>query len=73
MPTYDHAHLVRAMLLDGYLDKPQEAIAEFEEVLRLSPTHAQRPVIENELARLRTLDTTSPSARPAQPGTATAF
>ena len=54
-PSYAHAHLVRALLLDGYLDNPTGAIAEFEEVLRLMPAHPQRAVIEKELLRLRAL------------------
>jgi tetratricopeptide (TPR) repeat protein len=53
MPSYPHAHLIRALLLDGYFDKPADAIGEFEAVLRLMPTHPQRPLIEKELARLR--------------------
>jgi tetratricopeptide (TPR) repeat protein len=52
-PSYAHAHLVRALLLDGYLGNPTGAIAEFEEVLRLMPAHPQRAVIEKELLRLR--------------------
>jgi regulator of sirC expression with transglutaminase-like and TPR domain len=52
-PSYPHAHLIRALLLDGYFDKPADAIEEFEAVLRLMPTHPQRPLIEKELARLR--------------------
>jgi tetratricopeptide (TPR) repeat protein len=54
-PSYAHAHLVRALLLDGYLNDATNAIAEFEEVLRLTPSHPQRPVIEKELLRLRVL------------------
>ena len=50
-PSYAHAHLVRALLLD--LGNPTAAIAEFEEVLRLMPNHPQRAVIEKELLRLR--------------------
>ena len=53
-PTYAHAHLIRALLLDGYVRDRNGAIAEFEEVLRLSPNHAQRAEIEQELQRLRT-------------------
>jgi tetratricopeptide (TPR) repeat protein len=53
-PSYDHAHLVRALLLQGYLDNPAEAIKEFEEVLRLAPNHPQRAAIENALLELRT-------------------
>ena len=52
-PTYAHAHLVRALLLDA--SNPTAAIAEFEEVLRLMPAHPQRPVIEKELLRLKAL------------------
>ena len=51
--SYAHAHLIRALLLDGYLHDAPGAIAEFEEVLRLAPAHPQRPDIERELARLR--------------------
>jgi tetratricopeptide (TPR) repeat protein len=54
-PSYAHAHLVRALLLDSDLDNPTRAIPEFEEVLRLMPAHPQRPVIEKELLRLRAL------------------
>lgn len=54
-PTYAHAHLVRALLLDSDLDNATRAIPEFEEVLRLMPAHPQRPVIEKELLRLRAL------------------
>jgi tetratricopeptide (TPR) repeat protein len=53
MPTYPHAHLIRALLCDGDLGDPPCAIAEFEEVLRLMPNHPQRALIDNELARLR--------------------
>ena len=53
MPSYAHAHLIRALLLDGYLNRPADAIAEFEAVLRLQPANPQRPAIEVELARLR--------------------
>jgi tetratricopeptide (TPR) repeat protein len=52
-PSYAHAHLIRALLLDGYLHDAPGAIREFEEVLRLAPAHPQRPEIERELARLR--------------------
>jgi tetratricopeptide (TPR) repeat protein len=52
-PTYAHAHLIRAILLDGYLHDSAGAIAEFEEVLRLTPGHPQRATIEAELTRLR--------------------
>jgi tetratricopeptide (TPR) repeat protein len=51
MPSYAHAHLVRALLLDA--SEPSAAIAEFEEVLRLMPSHPQRPAIEKELLRLK--------------------
>jgi tetratricopeptide (TPR) repeat protein len=53
MPTYPHAHLIRALLSDADLGDPAGAIEEFEEVLRLMPNHAQRALIESELARLR--------------------
>ena len=36
-PSYAHAHLIRALLLDGYVGDQAGAIAEFEEVLRLMP------------------------------------
>ena len=52
-PSYDQAHLIRALLLQGYLDNPAEAIREFEEVLRLMPNHPQRAAIENALLELR--------------------
>jgi len=52
-PSYSHAHLLRALLLDAYVRDPAGAIAEFEQVLRLSPNHPQRQMIEEELARLR--------------------
>jgi len=52
-PSYAHAHLIRALLLDGYLHDAPGAITEFEEVLRLEPAHPQRSDIERELARLR--------------------
>jgi protein O-mannosyl-transferase len=52
-PSYDHAHLIRALLLQGYLDNPAEAIREFELVLRLRPDHPQRAAIENALMELR--------------------
>jgi protein O-mannosyl-transferase len=51
-PSYDQAHLVRALVLQD-LDRPDEAIREFEEVLRLAPRHPQRPAIENALKELR--------------------
>jgi tetratricopeptide (TPR) repeat protein len=54
-PSYAHAHLIRALLLDGYLHEPAAATAEFEEVLRLMPNHPQRAAIEKELAHLRAL------------------
>jgi tetratricopeptide (TPR) repeat protein len=52
MPTYPQAHLVRAMILAGPGADPQGAVAEFQQVLRLEPTHPQRAVIEAELQRL---------------------
>jgi Tfp pilus assembly protein PilF len=63
MPTYAHAHLIRALLSDGDLGDPAGAIAEFEEVLRLMPNHPQRALIESELARLRTHQESGTSAR----------
>jgi len=51
-PSYAHAHLIRALLLDGYVGDQAGAIAEFQEVLRLSPDHPQRAAIEEELRRL---------------------
>jgi len=51
-PSYAHAHLIRALLLDGYVGDQAGAIAEFQEVLRLSPDHPQRVAIEEELRRL---------------------
>jgi tetratricopeptide (TPR) repeat protein len=56
-PSYAHAHLIRALLLDGYVGDRAGAIAEFEEVLRLMPSHPQRLEIEKELARLRAQQT----------------
>jgi tetratricopeptide (TPR) repeat protein len=53
-PSYAHAHLIRALILAGYEQDRSGAIAEFETVLRLAPNHAQRALIEQELARLRT-------------------
>jgi tetratricopeptide (TPR) repeat protein len=53
MPSYPHAHLVRALLCDGDLDNPTCAVEEFEQVLRLVPDHPQRPLIESELGRLK--------------------
>jgi tetratricopeptide (TPR) repeat protein len=53
MPTYPHAHLIRALLSDGDLGDATGAIAEFEEVLRLMPNHPQRPLIESEVVRLK--------------------
>jgi tetratricopeptide (TPR) repeat protein len=50
-PSYAHAHLVRALLLDA--SDPAAAAAEFEEVLRLMPAHPQRQMIEQELQHLR--------------------
>jgi tetratricopeptide (TPR) repeat protein len=52
-PTFAHAHLIRALLLDGYAGDAPGAIQEFETVLRLQPDNPQRPIIERELARLR--------------------
>jgi tetratricopeptide (TPR) repeat protein len=54
MPTYAHAHLIRATILETYRGDPAGATAEFEEVLRLMPNHPQRAIIERELQRLRT-------------------
>ena len=51
-PSYAHAHLIRALILDGYVGDQAGAIAEFQEVLRLSPDHPQRAAIEEELRRL---------------------
>ena len=53
MPSYPHAHLVRALLCDGDLGDPACAVAEFEQVLRLVPDHPQRSLIDSELARLK--------------------
>jgi tetratricopeptide (TPR) repeat protein len=53
MPSYAHAHLVRALICENELANPAGAIAEFEEVLRLMPNHPQRALVEQELARLR--------------------
>jgi hypothetical protein len=53
MPSYAHAHLVRALLLIDYRQDAAGAIAEYENVLRLMPGHPQRPAIERDLARLR--------------------
>jgi tetratricopeptide (TPR) repeat protein len=50
-PSYAHAHLIRALLLDA--SDPAAAAAEFEEVLRLMPAHPQRQMIERELQHLR--------------------
>ena len=50
-PSYAHAHLIRALLLDGYIDDRRGAIVEFEEVLQLMPHHPQRAAIETELPR----------------------
>jgi tetratricopeptide (TPR) repeat protein len=63
MPSYPHAHLVRALLCDGDLADPAGAVAEFEEVLRLMPNHPQRALIENELARLKAHPETGTPAR----------
>jgi tetratricopeptide (TPR) repeat protein len=54
MPSYPHAHLVRAMILESYVRDSDGAIAEFQEVLRLDPNHPQRALIESEMQRLRT-------------------
>jgi tetratricopeptide (TPR) repeat protein len=54
MPSYAHAHLVRAMILEIYASDAAGAIAELEEVLRLAPAHPQRALVESELQRLRT-------------------
>ncbi len=54
MPSYAHAHLIRAMILEIYAGDRAGAIAEFEEVLRLMPNHPQRALVESELQRLRT-------------------
>jgi protein O-mannosyl-transferase len=53
MPSYPHAHLVRALLCDGDLGDPTCAVEEFEQVLRLMPDHPQRPLIDSELVRLK--------------------
>ena len=53
MPSYAHAHLIRAMILETYAGDRAGAIAEFEEVLRLMPNHPQRTLVESELQRLR--------------------
>lgn len=53
MPSYSHAHLVRAQILEIYAADPAGAIAEFEQVLRLAPNHPERALIESELGRLR--------------------
>jgi tetratricopeptide (TPR) repeat protein len=52
-PSYAHAHLVRAQILDAYVGDSMSAIAAFEEVLRLMPNHAERAAIEHELERLK--------------------
>ena len=52
-PSYAHAHLIRAQILETYANDRAGAIAEFEEVLRLMPGHPQRALIESELQRLR--------------------
>ncbi len=54
MPSYAHAHLIRAMILEVYGSDRSGAIAEYEEVLRLAPNHPQRALVESELQRLRT-------------------
>jgi tetratricopeptide (TPR) repeat protein len=53
MPSYAHAHLIRAQILDTYVGDPRGAITEFEAVVRLTPNHPQRALIERELQRLR--------------------
>ena len=53
MPSYAHAHLIRATILETYASDRAGAIAEFEEVLRLMPNHPQRALVESELQRLR--------------------
>lgn len=52
-PSYAHAHLLRALLMVAHVGDRAQAIAEFEQVLRLAPDHPQRAAIEQELARLR--------------------
>jgi protein O-mannosyl-transferase len=52
-PSYAHAHLIRAQILETYASDRTGAIAEFEEVLRLMPNHPQRALLESELQRLR--------------------
>ena len=52
-PSYAHAHLIRAQILEIYASDRAGAIAEFDEVLRLMPNHPQRALIESELQRLR--------------------
>jgi tetratricopeptide (TPR) repeat protein len=52
-PSYAHAHLIRAQILETYANDRAGAIAEFEEVLRLMPNHPQRALVESELQRLR--------------------
>jgi tetratricopeptide (TPR) repeat protein len=63
MPSYSHAHLIRALMCEGELGDPAGAIAEFEEVLRLRPDHPERPLIEQELVRLRAKQGTGAAAR----------
>jgi protein O-mannosyl-transferase len=53
MPSYAHAHLIRAQILEIYAADRAGAITEFGEVLRLMPNHPQRALIESELQRLR--------------------
>lgn len=53
MPTYAHAHLIRAQILAGYVGDTDGAVAEFDTVLRLEPNHPQRTLIESEMRRLR--------------------
>lgn len=62
-PSYAHAHLIRALLLDGYVGDNAGAITEFQEVLRLNPDHPQRAVIDEELRRLGAAQAASPQGR----------
>jgi protein O-mannosyl-transferase len=61
-PSYTHAHLIRALLLDGYVGDRAGAIAEFQTVLRLSPDHPQRGAIDEELRRLTAAQTVAPAS-----------
>jgi protein O-mannosyl-transferase len=65
MPTYVHAHLIRAMMLENYVGDSDGAIAELETVLRLMPNHPQRAVIDSELQRLQR-EKTSRTLAPAR-------